>query len=384
MAKLMRSFPELMLIIKGLAAAVRAVTWTLVLLLMIVFVFSILFTSVFHQGLKTDEEVEDEVEGFFGSMGKSMFSLIIMGTVLDDVTACSDKIRESNNLAMLMAFIAFIVLASFMMLNMLLGILVEVVANTAEGEKLAEKNVHCRQALYDIVRELADGDKAGITKEQFLTLQNDETMMGLVAELEITRKHIPKLADIIWDQLISPDEGGIIQKETVGEKRSPHAIVESLFRLQPGFPLQDNDLETGKKLLMDQRERMAARISALHKMIGATLGGGARSETIASAGLDESRTASGTKLHKEQSRNTLESDQTSSGPHDDSSRPTSSLGGGKSKITMEMLSKLNGTQTAIIIDEIRRRLGYDDLEESGVPLDWFDGDMQQRFRDEPS
>ncbi|CAE7624939.1 SCN10A, partial [Symbiodinium necroappetens] len=133
MAKLMRTFPELMLIVKGLAAAVRAVSWTLALLMMILFVWSIIFTSIYHQGTKTDEEVADGIGSLFGNMSKSAFSLIIMGTLLDDVTYCCNMIRESGQIFMLAVFIVFIVISSFMMLNMLLGILVEVVASTAEG-----------------------------------------------------------------------------------------------------------------------------------------------------------------------------------------------------------------------------------------------------------
>eukprot|EP00439_Symbiodinium_sp_Y106_P066019 s1506_g10.t1 len=125
MAKLMRTFPELMLIVKGLAAAVRAVSWTLALLMMILFVWSIIFTSIYHQGTKTDEEVADGIGSLFGNMSKSAFSLIIMGTLLDDVTYCCNMIRESGQIFMLAVFIVFIVISSFMMLNMLLGILVE-------------------------------------------------------------------------------------------------------------------------------------------------------------------------------------------------------------------------------------------------------------------
>ena len=33
-------------------------------------------------------------QSLFGSLGKSMFSLFIMGTVLDDVTLCTDAIRR--------------------------------------------------------------------------------------------------------------------------------------------------------------------------------------------------------------------------------------------------------------------------------------------------
>ncbi|CAE7721128.1 Cacna1g [Symbiodinium microadriaticum] len=133
MAKLMRAFPQLMMIIKGISAAARAVGWTAILLVIISFTWSILFTNEYHQGHITDDEMKEwadddprKIHEYFGGMDKSMLTLLIMGTILDDVTECADIIHAQNNIWMLAAFIFYILLNSFMMLNMLVGILVEV------------------------------------------------------------------------------------------------------------------------------------------------------------------------------------------------------------------------------------------------------------------
>merc|ERR1719215_2540647 len=100
----MRAFPQLLMIVKGISAAVKAVSWTAVLLVIITYTWAILFTSQYHQGKKTDEEVVEEgliIEEFFGSMVKSMLSLLVMGTILDDVTACTDAIRATGSMSML-------------------------------------------------------------------------------------------------------------------------------------------------------------------------------------------------------------------------------------------------------------------------------------------
>ncbi|CAE7193226.1 CACNA1H [Symbiodinium natans] len=136
MAKLMRAFPQLMMIIKGISAAARAVGWTAVLLVIISFTWSILFTNEYHQGLITDDEMKEwadddprKIHEYFGGMDKSMLTLLIMGTILDDVTECADIIHAQNNYWMLAAFIFYILLNSFMMLNMLVGILVEAMSS---------------------------------------------------------------------------------------------------------------------------------------------------------------------------------------------------------------------------------------------------------------
>merc|ERR1719162_1742937 len=97
MGKLMRFFPELAIIVKGMVAAVRSVGCTAILLVLVMYVFSIIFTDAFHQGkIADDDEDIPEIAVLFGSMGKSMRHLFIMGTILDDITACTNTIRTSE------------------------------------------------------------------------------------------------------------------------------------------------------------------------------------------------------------------------------------------------------------------------------------------------
>eukprot|EP00931_Biecheleriopsis_adriatica_P118330 TRINITY_DN93767_c0_g1_i1.p1 TRINITY_DN93767_c0_g1~~TRINITY_DN93767_c0_g1_i1.p1 ORF type:complete len:627 (+),score=133.73 TRINITY_DN93767_c0_g1_i1:143-2023(+) len=386
MAKLMKTFPELMLIVKGLAAAIRAVGWTGVLLLMILFVWSIVFTSVYHQGTKTDEEVMSHIEEFFGNMSKSMFSLIIMGTLLDDVTNCSNRIRQSGNLAMLAVFIVFIVLSSFMMLNMLLGILVEVVANTAEGEKRDEKNITVRKAMIATVNDLGAGT-GGVTKDIFLQMSEDPKVLNHMKELDIKSKHFQSFAKLLYEN--GEDDEESKQDITLcGED-----IVSVLFRLQPGTALNFSDLASTEKALLEQRKQMKRRLSELEYKLSQALGKAvpSRSDTNldSSNGLSSMANSGGTatggtatfadavKPKHSQSVQSLSSVST----------PTTfgqgrRFGQGTKKVSLETLTKLNRTDTRDIVNEIQRRLGCEDLETTGVPLDWFDDDMKGRFASE--
>lgn len=114
MARLMKKVPELMIIIKGLIASFRSVSCTAILQVLILYVWSILFVSEYHE---LGAEDDSEIASYFGTMGKSMFSLFIYGTVLDDVTACTTAIRGTENMFMLSLFIVFILISSFTILN---------------------------------------------------------------------------------------------------------------------------------------------------------------------------------------------------------------------------------------------------------------------------
>merc|ERR1719375_1838652 len=130
-------------------AATRTVVCTGVLLLLVLYIFCILFTDAYHEPKKIlfSTEEETEAQAMFGTMGKSAFSLFIMGTVLDDVTQMTNAIRETENYWMLSCSVVFILISSFMMLNMLIGVLVEVVGATAEGEREKSIETNVREAI---------------------------------------------------------------------------------------------------------------------------------------------------------------------------------------------------------------------------------------------
>merc|ERR1719440_503230 len=168
MARLMKKVPELMIIIKGLIASFRSVSCTAVLQVLILYVWSILFVSEYHE---FGEDDDSDIAEMFGTMGKSMFSLFIYGTVLDDVTACTDTIRGTENNFMLSLFLVFILISSFTILNMLIGILCEVVSATAESEKLKAKENSCKEAITQLFDRLDQDANGSITEKEFMEME---------------------------------------------------------------------------------------------------------------------------------------------------------------------------------------------------------------------
>mmetsp|Transcript_93843 Transcript_93843/g.223158 ORF Transcript_93843/g.223158 Transcript_93843/m.223158 type:complete len:598 (+) Transcript_93843:163-1956(+) len=374
MAKLMRTFPELMLIVKGLAAAVRAVSWTLALLMMILFVWSIIFTSIYHQGTKTDEEVADGIGSLFGNMSKSAFSLIIMGTLLDDVTYCCNMIRESGQIFMLAVFIVFIVISSFMMLNMLLGILVEVVASTAEGEKHKEKNGTVREAMASVLNDLGVGNQ-GITREKFMSMSNDPKLLRDLQELGIKQKQFEQITKLLYDS--KEAEGG---KDETHRVLTGEEIVSELFRLQPGTALNFSDLATTEKKLLEQRKDIRKRIGRIEELLAIGLGRSGPAQS-ASCGLvlesiGPSRPMSPVPL-------TPLSQMSPASPSRprNAMAPTFGLQEGDSSpdraanASSATLQRLARIDSRTIIEEIRRRLGLKDLGAVGVCPDWCEDDL---------
>merc|ERR1719359_2636482 len=71
MVRLLRAMPELMILVKGISVATRSVFFTLILLLIFIYIFGIAFTQ-----LAKDTPLEEE---YFTSVGVSMSTLLLRG-----------------------------------------------------------------------------------------------------------------------------------------------------------------------------------------------------------------------------------------------------------------------------------------------------------------
>lgn len=125
LAKLLRAMPELMIIIKGMLIAARTVFFMILLLICTVYVFAIAFRQI-TDGTAIGGE-------YFQTVPKSMVALLLRGN-LPDVQEFVEDVSAAN-LFFGFFLLLFIFIGSITLLNMLLGVLVEVVTVVAQVEK---------------------------------------------------------------------------------------------------------------------------------------------------------------------------------------------------------------------------------------------------------
>jgi len=233
--------------------------------------------------------------------------------------------------------------------------------------------------MLKIINDLA-GDESGIDRLRFLSLASDATVLKHLTELGIKESHFKHFACLLYGDEAADDydDSKLISAEV---------IVALLFRLQPSSPLEGGDLATAEKAILDQRKSLRKRLSTIEGFV--SMAGGDISTTPSPSRptsvimaksppvqeLDTLVLGGAAALERNPSEKkifrkpTKESVTTSGGDN-------WSCWGGRGKITMELLAMLNRTDTRYLVDEIRRRHGFDDLETTGVPLEWFDDDMK--------
>jgi hypothetical protein len=244
-----------------MVAAVRSVGCTAILLIGVIYVFAIIFTDAYHQGKLTEEEAVDSdgPEALFGSMGKSMRHLFIMGTILDDMTACTNTIRSSEkSLSMMSAFIVFVLVSSFTMLNMLIGILCEVVTATSDGERAAATEARIRESIGGLFKAMDEDGNGNISRKEFMTMRDDKGVRDALKDLEVEEKHFDMYADLMF----APPEDGAPQPVMNLEN-----TINMIMRLRPGTKVSALDFASFQQEVFTNHAFIKQQINRVDRMI---------------------------------------------------------------------------------------------------------------------
>lgn len=245
---------------------------------------------------------------------------------------------------MLTAFICYIVLNSFMMLNMLVGILVEVVGSTSEAESHRASKEQATEAIMTIFTSM-DSDGSGlITRDEFANMKYDSDVMAALLDLGIKDKQFDMYVQLLYNPLGLPDSDDAQQGENVA--MGLDSLVEALCRLRPGAAVNLLDWSTFKTSVLKSEDELQERVRKLYKLFRKRRSGRLQEavEGWLSEGMDKP----------------------------------------KWKINFQMISQLEQTSSSEIIAELQRRLGVpDEIPVSMMDQELFDhiSQMQEGWSD---
>lgn len=231
MARIMRFFPELMTLVQGMMLAARSVIFILVFLVLIMYVFAIIFTGQLGDPtldlypeepainlknltrgelISMIEDLQGQVCGssltsaqMFASMGDSMMSLLTNGLLGDGLAvACTSILNGSQGIFLFYLFILFMCISSFTLLNMLIGVVCQVIEATAKSQEEIHKASTIRQVIKEAlatvrkdrnealatVRRCDDGSTEDlISKDDWDEISNKETVKDTLVGLGMER-----------------------------------------------------------------------------------------------------------------------------------------------------------------------------------------------------
>jgi len=207
MARLLKNIPELMIMAKGMLAAMRATATILALLAIVIYIFAIAFTQL----LAGSEVAVGKFDEVLVSMN-FLLTTVLCGPDADFLTSLLKA-----GFAHYVLFIVYLLVAQLTIMNMLIGILCQIVTDTSQDDKEQQFEEACGNLIRSLAERVDINGSGTIDKAEF--------------EEALTNKEIAcSLDDMGVDVVSISDYGGFIFRECEELSYSDFYHMVSQFR----------------------------------------------------------------------------------------------------------------------------------------------------------
>eukprot|EP00931_Biecheleriopsis_adriatica_P026974 TRINITY_DN16311_c0_g1_i1.p1 TRINITY_DN16311_c0_g1~~TRINITY_DN16311_c0_g1_i1.p1 ORF type:complete len:657 (-),score=102.84 TRINITY_DN16311_c0_g1_i1:64-2034(-) len=264
MVRLLKFVPELLIMIKAIMAASRAVCVTLMLLVAVTYVFGIAFKQIL-----TGTEVGD---ARFSSVLMSMHTLTVHGALMDDISDLMRALFQESALAFCLMYVVYVITAITVM-NMLIGILCEVINAVAGAEKEALQVRMVRDTL-QVCLLGSDVDKDGsgsIDQDEFMSMFTNDTVLSSLEEMGVDPLSLYEFADVIFEDADCEADGKMalsfpyFMEVLLQLRGSNTATVKDLVDMRKWLSTKINQLGDNKVRQSDQQNGHLNGNRSLHR-----------------------------------------------------------------------------------------------------------------------
>eukprot|EP00928_Gymnodinium_smaydae_P038324 TRINITY_DN2645_c0_g2_i1.p1 TRINITY_DN2645_c0_g2~~TRINITY_DN2645_c0_g2_i1.p1 ORF type:complete len:582 (+),score=100.45 TRINITY_DN2645_c0_g2_i1:355-2100(+) len=190
LVRMLRSMPELMILVKGMITAMKSVCYVMFLLIVVVYIFGIAMTQA-----SVGEPFHD---AYFSSVPYSMYSLLIYGTFVDNLAEFLNEMMFNEGYLCLTIALVFILLACITILNMLIGILCEVVSSTAECERLDIMTANLTDKLSSIIATIDVDYNGMISMKEFRSILECPSALEALQSVDVDPIMLVDFADTLF------------------------------------------------------------------------------------------------------------------------------------------------------------------------------------------
>eukprot|EP00927_Polykrikos_kofoidii_P007807 TRINITY_DN13207_c0_g1_i1.p1 TRINITY_DN13207_c0_g1~~TRINITY_DN13207_c0_g1_i1.p1 ORF type:complete len:836 (+),score=192.94 TRINITY_DN13207_c0_g1_i1:151-2658(+) len=256
MARVLRYMPELMIMIKGLLAAARSVFFTLVLLGGLVFIFAIAFTQ-----MAAETPLHD---AYFRTVPSSMYFLMLHGALLLSTEHKATEINEQGGFFLTLMLFAFVLIGAVLLMNMLIGVLCEVVSAVAATER-EELLVNYVRVKLDKVMAIIDEDGGGtISRDEFMLILENQEAMEALQDVGVDVVGLVDFADFIFG-----DEGACDDEETPEVELTMPEFMEVILQLRGSNNATVKDIVDLRKFIRNAVWSNVNQIDGAHERVDA-------------------------------------------------------------------------------------------------------------------
>eukprot|EP00930_Biecheleria_cincta_P045467 TRINITY_DN31330_c0_g1_i1.p1 TRINITY_DN31330_c0_g1~~TRINITY_DN31330_c0_g1_i1.p1 ORF type:complete len:749 (-),score=153.22 TRINITY_DN31330_c0_g1_i1:53-2299(-) len=221
-ARLLRLVPEVAILLKGIGVATRSVFWTVSLLSVVIYVFAIVMTQ-----LSANTDLGNR---YFPTLVDGMFSLLYYGCFRDGLAQFAHAcFKEHIGYGLLVSL--FLIIAPLTVMNMIVGVLVEVVGIVAAAEQESSIIQMLSEQLHAALLQIDANNDGQISKHVFFLMGEMPDIVAVFTDAGIDAMALVRDPDIICagDEEIGFQE---FLDEILTQRGSNPATVKDLVQLK--------------------------------------------------------------------------------------------------------------------------------------------------------
>jgi len=201
MARLMQAFPELVTMIKGLVRSLRAISSSMILIGLMVYVWAIMMHMLMKEEYEFNENLWKENMLGFATITQCIWTLLMDGTLmLDNSAPLMTSLIFSTKFNYILAgalFLSYALLSAMLILQMLIGVLCDVVSRVGSEQRDATAIGLVKQELLEDLKEF-DGGDGKISQQELLKVMHNPKSKALLKKLNINRLFLLELQKMMF------------------------------------------------------------------------------------------------------------------------------------------------------------------------------------------
>jgi len=219
--RLSRVSSEVNLFIRSLWSGLQETSIVWAILSGLVFTFSVLLMTY-----ATDEMREAN----FSSLNICMSRLVSSGILLDDVGSLFDDMRTSSDVISYVAFLFFVVITQFIILNMLIGIMCSVAVEARADEKECAKTLSLRLKFQNEVECYMQEDGT-ISRRDFRLIIKNADVHKVLKQCGSSIEYLASMEESLYAQGDYTDLTSLFEA-IMHSNEGKHATVKDIFQTQ--------------------------------------------------------------------------------------------------------------------------------------------------------
>lgn len=266
LVRMLRSLPQLMMLVKGMMAAMASVFYVMCLLLIVTYVFAIGFTQ-----LTAGHELGTK---YFANVSIAMYNLMIYATFGDNLADFTNDLR-SQMWPLLVFCLIYMALSQLTLMNMLVGVLCDVVSSVAVKEREERSQSQMISDMKLIFQTLDTDFDEMVSYKEFSAMIEMPEALAVLQRQDVNPSQVLDLADMFFFEDGEPVELTFEEfiEIVMNLRESNEATVKDIWSLWVRYKsMQEKDSKDKEEKLKEASKKIEDTSKHLAKKIDDTSG----------------------------------------------------------------------------------------------------------------